>query len=64
VSAFRGVGVDFCQFLDESWMEVPSPSLVINEVLYTIRNEPQEAKNKVFKSQGGQTYLTLLLMTI
>jgi hypothetical protein len=28
--------VDFRQFLDESWTLVPSPSLIINEVLSMI----------------------------
>jgi Uma2 family endonuclease len=42
----RGVDVDFLQFLDESWTEVPSPSLAINEVSSTILNKPQEAKKK------------------
>jgi hypothetical protein len=45
--------MDFRQFLDRSLTEVPSSSLVINKVPSTIRNEPQGAKNKVVKPQGG-----------
>jgi hypothetical protein len=56
---FRSVDVDFRQIFDGSWTEVPSPSLTINEVPSTIRNEPHEAKNKFFKPQGGQMYLIL-----
>jgi hypothetical protein len=52
--------VDFRQFWTEVWTEVSSSSLAINEVPYTIRNEPQGTKNKVFKTQGTKTYLTLL----
>jgi len=37
---FKVCDVDFCQFFNESWMEVSSPSLAINDVLSTIRNEP------------------------
>jgi hypothetical protein len=39
-----------------TWTEVPSPSLVINELPSTIQNELQEAKNKVFKPQGAKKY--------
>jgi hypothetical protein len=33
-------------------MEVQFPSLAINKVSSTIRNEPQDKKNKVFKPHG------------
>jgi hypothetical protein len=55
----RGIDVSFHQFLDRSWTEVPSPSLTINNIPSTIQNEPREATNKIFKLQGGQTYLTI-----
>jgi len=48
----------FVNFWMEVWTEVPSPSLAINEVPFTIRNELQGAKNKVVKPQGAKTYLT------
>jgi hypothetical protein len=40
------------------WTEVSSLPLSINEVPSTIRNKPRRTKNKVFKLQEGQTYLT------
>jgi hypothetical protein len=36
---FRNMDVDFIQFLDGSWNEVPFPFLAISEVSYTIQNE-------------------------
>jgi hypothetical protein len=54
--------VNFRQFLDGSWTEVPSPSLSINDVPSTIHNELQWTKNKVFKPHGGQTYLSNLTL--
>jgi hypothetical protein len=36
---FRDIDVDFRQFLDRSWKEVPSPFLIISEVSYTIQNK-------------------------
>jgi hypothetical protein len=50
----KGVGVNFRQFLDRSWMDVPSLFLTIN----VIQNEVQGAKNKV-KPHGGNRYLIL-----
>jgi len=55
----KSVDIDFHQFLDRSCTEVPSLSLVINNVSSTLQNESEEAKNKVFKPQGAKTYLTL-----
>jgi hypothetical protein len=57
----RNVDVDFHKFLDESWTEVLSLSLAINEVSSTIRNEPHEAKNKVFKPYEVKCILPYLL---
>jgi hypothetical protein len=39
-------------------MKVPSPSLAINKVSFTIQNESHGAKNKAFKTQETKTYLT------
>jgi hypothetical protein len=46
--------VDFRQFLDGSWTNVPFQSLAVNKVLYAIRNEAHEIKkiNKIFKLRG------------
>jgi hypothetical protein len=42
------------------WTEVQSLYLAINEVSSVIQNKAYGAKNKVFKLQGGQRYLTLI----
>jgi len=49
---FKVCDVDFYQFLDESWTEVPYLSLAIKEVPFMIRNEPRKIKNKIVKPQG------------
>jgi hypothetical protein len=51
--------VKFCQFLNESWTDVSSHFLTINEIPYIIQNEPQRAKNKVVKLKEARMYLTL-----
>jgi hypothetical protein len=51
--------INFHQFFDESWTEVPSPSLTINDVPSVIRSEAPGAKNKIVKPQGAKSYLTL-----
>lgn len=44
--------VDFRQILDESWTNVPFQSSAVNKILYAIRNEVHEIKNKIFKLRG------------
>jgi hypothetical protein len=56
--------VNFRQFLDRNYMEVPFPSLAINEIPSMIRNEPHGQKIKIFKLQENQTYLTLKIIII
>jgi hypothetical protein len=56
--------VNFRQFFDGSWTEVLYPSLAINEVPSTIRNEPRSQKIKIFKLQENQMYLTLKIIVI
>jgi len=56
--------MDFCQFLNESWTDVPSWFLAIYDVPFMIRNEPYEAKNKIVKPHVGETYLTLSIIPI
>jgi len=60
----RSVKLDFRQFLDGSWTEIPSSSLTRNEVPFTMQNEAhrEKKKKKVFKPLESQTYLTLNLI--
>jgi len=46
---FKACDMDFRQFLDGSWTEVPYLSWAINETLFTIQNTLRGAKNKVVK---------------
>ena len=48
---FKGVDVNFCQFLNRSLTDVPSLFLNIFKVPFVIQNEIKEVKNKVVKSQ-------------
>jgi hypothetical protein len=42
----KGIEIDFCQFLDESWMELQSSSLAINDVSSIKQNEPHGTTTK------------------
>jgi hypothetical protein len=46
VFVFRGISVDFNQFLDRSLTKVPYSFLVVNEVLSMIQNKTKVRKKK------------------
>jgi hypothetical protein len=50
---FRSVDIDFRQFLDESLIDVPSPSSCKPEVPHVIKTKSWRAKNKVVMPTGG-----------
>jgi hypothetical protein len=56
MSFFKACDMYFRQYLNGSWAEIPFPSLTINDVPFTIRNEPYGIKNKVVK-HWGQKYI-------